>query len=804
MSLKSLFPAVSCSRRSQRPSSSRKIKAFRPTFEPLEQRMLLSITMAQWSTQDIVYTTTDPSSNWYTDSRQLQVTFAPPSGSGLSPIVVRAFWDGGSTFIARFTPTTTGTWTYTTAGSTIANLTNQTEASGSQIVVGAALAGDHGVLRVDPAYPNSFVYDDGTRYFMMGQTYYDWIGSAMQNDNWKTSVVNSKAAGFTKIRFDVYMGGLNNHPEDVTLYPDVQPYAGTSTSPNRDQLNLATTSFDGLTYFQKLDEMVQFMADNGMVADLIVTNPYYHMRMFGTDAQNNRFVQYVVDRYAAYTNVTWCLCNEWKKMTYWSYSPSYAYSLLTKDDFNTMGDIVHDNDPWGEDSRPLSIHNMQMDFEFFDANWPTHVVIQYGDANRDDRGANASIVANLGHNMPVVNDEFGYIGSLTREQERQSLWGIAAAGGYGSTADYRTYEMGVPENTGDWYDEPEYDDIKNLVDFFTIRGIEYWKMTSHDELKSGSSRDYLLAEPGRQYVLYTAVGDSAAGINLSDYSGYFNVVKFDPTNGTMTNLGPVAGGATRTWNLTGTNSAGGADWVLLVTRLDVLGVVPAVPSSLVATTVSTSRIDLNWTDNSSTETGFEIDLATNSSFTSGLTTFTVGANITTYQSTGLTYGTTYYYRVRATIGGTNDSGNSNVASATAGVFPPDSPTGLGATAASATQINLSWTDNSTTETGFEIDRALDSAFASGVTTVTVGANVTTYQSTGLSGSTTYYYRVRATIDGNNDSTNSNTASATTHTPPVQLLSDYTFDTSDGGQIAAGARPAALPSIRPLAEAPVRR
>ncbi len=145
--------------------------------------MLLSITMAEWSTQDIVYTTTDTSSNWYTDSRQLQVTFTPPSGSGLSPIVVKGFWDGGSTFDVRFTPTTTGTWTYSTSGSTITNLTNQTEASGSQIIVGAPVSGNHGFVRIDPNYPNSFVYDDGTRFFM-------WARSTMTScrPRWSTTI----------------------------------------------------------------------------------------------------------------------------------------------------------------------------------------------------------------------------------------------------------------------------------------------------------------------------------------------------------------------------------------------------------------------------------------------------------------------------------------------------------------------------------------------------------------------------------------------------------------------------------------
>ncbi len=760
---KSFFTARSRSRRSGH-SSSRKTKTFRPAFEPLEQRMLLSITMAQWSTQDIVYTTTDTSSNWYIDSRQLQVTFTPPSGSGLSPIVVKGFWDGGSAFVARFTPTTTGTWTYSTVGSTITNLTNQTEALGSEIVVGAPVTGQHGFLRVDPVYDTSFVWDDGTRFFMEGQTYYDWLQAANVNDNWKTSVDSMLQYGFTKVRFDVY---ACNYPGEHNDYPDAQPYTGEEYTPNRDSLNLP--------YWEKLDEMIQYMDSKGLVADLIVTTPYHSYRQYGTDAQNDRFVNYVVARYAAYPNVTWCLCNEWEAADNGGSYPQ------VKADFNRMGSLIRNGDPWmsqGAGLRPLSIHNQNISFQYFDVTWPTHVIIQYHPTTpTQDVTGNDGIIHNEGHNMPVVNDEYRYIGVLTRVQNRWGMWSIAVAGGYSSTADFREHPngMGIPESTGDWTYQPEYGDIKNMVDFFTTEGIEYWKMTSHNELKSGSSRDYLLAEPGRQYVLYTAVGDSAAGIDLTGYSGNFNVFKLDPTSGTMTNLGPVAGGAVRTWNLTGSNSVGDTDWVLLVTKLDVLGAVPAVPSNLAATVISTSRIDLNWTDNSSTETGFEIDRATNSSFTSGLTTFTVGADVTTYQSTGLTYGTTYYYRVRATIGGGNDSADSSTASATAGVFPPASPTGLGATAVSATQINLSWTDNSTNETGFEIDRALDSAFSGGLTITTVGANVTTYQSTALSGSTTYYYRVRATIDSNNDSTNSNTADATTFAPPVQLLYDYGLD-----------------------------
>ena len=94
------------------------------------------------------------------------------------------------------------------------------------------------------------------------------------------------------------------------------------------------------------------------------------------------------------------------------------------------------------------------------------------------------------------------------------------------------------------------------------------------------------------------------------------------------------------------------------------------------------------------------------------------------------------------------------------VGTPAAPSGLTATAASASEIDLSWTNNAANQTGFKIDQATSSDFTQGLTTATVGANATTYSATGLSSNTTYYYRVRAT-NANGDSANTSTASATT-------------------------------------------
>ncbi len=170
---------------------------------------------------------------------------------------------------------------------------------------------------------------------------------------------------------------------------------------------------------------------------------------------------------------------------------------------------------------------------------------------------------------------------------------------------------------------------------------------------------------------------------------------------------------------------------------------PDAPSGLTSSVISSSRIDLSWSDNSTDETGFELKRATDSGFTQNVVWI---GNIqgTSYSNTGLAASTTYHYKVRAE-GETQDSPYSTAVNATTNTSddtPPNAPSGISATAVSTTQVNLTWTDNSNNETGFELKRATDSGFTQNV--VWIG-NIqgTSYSNTGLAVATTYYYKVRA-------------------------------------------------------------
>jgi hypothetical protein len=87
------------------------------------------------------------------------------------------------------------------------------------------------------------------------------------------------------------------------------------------------------------------------------------------------------------------------------------------------------------------------------------------------------------------------------------------------------------------------------------------------------------------------------------------------------------------------------------------------PTDLDTTVVSSSRVDLTWTDNTDLETGYVIQRATDADFTQNLTTVTTtAANAESFSDTGLNDSTTYYYRVRA-INATNHSAYSDSATA---------------------------------------------------------------------------------------------------------------------------------------------
>lgn len=193
-----------------------------------------------------------------------------------------------------------------------------------------------------------------------------------------------------------------------------------------------------------------------------------------------------------------------------------------------------------------------------------------------------------------------------------------------------------------------------------------------------------------------------------------------------------------------------------------LATLPAAPSNFAATGTSQSSIRLTWNDNADNESGYLLERSTDSGQTWNAIT-TTAPNVKLFDDTGLQANTTYSYRLTAV----NNYGNSasvTTSGTTQGVTAPAAPSNLVAKAASGTQINLTWTDNATNETGYYVYRSTDGTNF-GQLAVNLAAGATSYSDSGLSVGATYWYYVVA-YNGAGPSGPSNTASTATLTTPA--------------------------------------
>ena len=161
------------------------------------------------------------------------------------------------------------------------------------------------------------------------------------------------------------------------------------------------------------------------------------------------------------------------------------------------------------------------------------------------------------------------------------------------------------------------------------------------------------------------------------------------------------------------------------------------------------RVNLTWTDNAANETGFVIERSLDGVTFSQLATAPPRSNTGSTSFTDLTValGTTYTYRVAAVnsvVAGKSDW--SNIAMANVSI--PSAPSGVSAVVGPSQggnrSIVLSWTDTSTNESGFVVQRARDATFTTGVASTNVAANATGATIGGLSRNTNYWFRVWST------------------------------------------------------------
>ena len=574
----------------------------------------------RWVMLEIELTSTKPCrTNCFVDER-VTARFTPP-GSSARPVVTEGFIaskgvSAGQTWLVRFTPTVPGTWRVETKSAR----GDPGLAIRGTINVGKAAATGHGFLRGDEAHPNAFVFDDGTHFWMLGQTSYELVvNQRFTPANARDAITSAADHGFTKLRVLAF-------PWSAEPGSDAPETSGPFTDDHSKHESLDQDHFDAL------DQVVEQARDAGMQIDLELfsdTNAAFFCRDALCPAQrqavcdkvcsgygrvgnpvDDRYVRYLVARYAAFTNINWVLTNEFQYSPHSDITVGKAGIAARPSYWNHIGSLVASSDPYFVSTtregakRLLSIHTAT-NLPVPDAGstllfppqghpWVTNTAFQSGPATTEcapDQFASEPLrsAANRLAELPLVTDEFPYIGVpvhntgcddpfvLTADGSRMGLWAIYASGGYASMGDGTpdvsagSWWPGAPLwKTGNWIDGPQYTSTAHLADFWTSsdRALPYWRMR-YDAVNSNPvARRYASSASGDVYVVYSAV-PKAIPLTLPQ-GKRFDVRAFDPTTGedrpiVNGDAQHVAGtGKPTSWQAPAGIGAAG-DWVLYAT-----------------------------------------------------------------------------------------------------------------------------------------------------------------------------------------------------------------------------------------------
>jgi hypothetical protein len=195
----------------------------------------------------------------------------------------------------------------------------------------------------------------------------------------------------------------------------------------------------------------------------------------------------------------------------------------------------------------------------------------------------------------------------------------------------------------------------------------------------------------------------------------------------------------------------------------------AAPGGLAASTAGPGGIALVWTDNAVGESAYRVERSVDGN-TGWAEIAHLPANSTSYIDAGVACGQRVYYRVRTWewVDGVASPYSHLAPGQSVPCAAPLAPDNLQATAVSSSQIDLSWTDQASDESGYSLERSPAGA-GNWAEIAWLPENTIAYANSGLACECGYAYRLRAyrASDGQ-FSTYSNLSEATTGNCPVKV------------------------------------
>jgi len=445
------------------------------------------------------------------------------NGPGNATFTTAGFYDGEGIWKVRVSPPAAGDWSLATRSET-------PELSGRQVrftCVANTSPRIHGGLRVDPAFPRHFVFEDGTRYFLMGYEC-DWLWALdLGQPNLKTTEAfldKLAANGFNYVILNAYAHDTSwrkgKTADDDFGPPPMYAWAGTNEQPDHTRFNLA--------YWQHYDRVIDALNRRGIVAHLMVKvyNKMVNWPAKGSP-EDDLFFRWLVARYAAFPNIHWDLSKE-------------ANNEKDLDYKTDRLRFLRQNDPY---HRPLTVHD---DRQTYDAG-AYNRLLDYRSDQQHSKWQATLLEHRRQKVWPVVNVEFGYehgpagLNDSTYrvvqspEEVCRRAWEVQMAGGYGAYYyTYTAWDVIRPRDT-----PPGYAYFKHLRDFFA--GTGYWRMEPNDDLVSAG---YCLAAPGREYVVFLSQA-MPFSLKLAGLAAPLKAEWYQPFTGKRKSAGTLSNGTTQ-------------------------------------------------------------------------------------------------------------------------------------------------------------------------------------------------------------------------------------------------------------------
>jgi len=576
--------------------------------------------------------TTPQTHHWQTFP--VQATFTHSSGQILS---VDGFYNGTDAggqqvWVVRFTPTLPGTWSWSTS-SADANL----RASGAlqavaptpaQIAANPNLRGHLRVANSGPRANRYFTYADGTPFFWLGDTIWDFnslragLGapSEFANQNLAQWILDRKQKGFTVALAQFFwIAGRN---EGGYPFPNNASVAG-----NGDFSNL------NADHFQALDTRVSALHDNGFV---IAIHPSWLSEFRMTVEDSSLLSRYLLARYGGY-NLVWSLTGEYQEKypstNVWDDSPwalcwNYGSNVPNANcEWNQLGRAV---DAYNAYDHPVSIHpgsrygpwdtpppawganaNLQSSSgEFHTQSWLDHNWLQTGQFLENLFYVHQRTEADYARTpvKPAIHSE----GFYENEKEEGAspadirwqawtAWLNGAAGHvYGAGGLYQFYDPTAPSNTHVPYEQTPWNAalgypgsgyLRNVRDFMTA--MDWWKFEPRRDwlrvngspVSAPTANDitppHAAAIPNQIVVVYIPRGNGGNTITIANLgSGPYVVQAFDPRLGSfapLNNGNPITP-SNGSWTIPASVFADNEDWVVRLTAGATLPTPPTGPA----------------------------------------------------------------------------------------------------------------------------------------------------------------------------------------------------------------------------------